>query len=101
MFYGNISPQMSGALGMASEGLITTLMTQAGRKMIQDMNKRDFLLEHMNSYFLRPISIESQIQKGAKPLELSRMVTKIELSVSNKQGLAAKGMLTAQMIDPY
>lgn len=99
-YSGKISPQMSGALGMASEGLLTTLMTQAARKMIRELNKRDFLLEHLNNYFLKPISIESKVKIEAKPLELSRMVTKIELSIFTEQGLAAKGLLTAQIIDP-
>lgn len=100
IFSGKISPQMSGALGMASEGLLTTLMSQAARKMIRELNKRDFLLEHYNNYFLKPISIESDIKIEARPLELSRMVTKIELSIYTEQGLAARGMLTAQIIDP-
>lgn len=99
-YKGKITPQMSGALGMASEGLLTTLMSQAARKMIRELNKRDFLLEHFNNYFLKPIPIESEIMIEAKPLELSRMVAKIELSIHTDQGLAARGMLTAQIIDP-
>lgn len=99
-FVGKITPQMSGALGMASEGLLTTLMSQAARKMIREINKRDFLLEHFNTYFLKPVSIESETKIEAKPLELSRMVAKIELSIYTEQGLAARGMLTAQIIDP-
>lgn len=100
IYKGKITPQMSGALGMASEGLLTTLMSQAARKMIRELNKRDFLLEHFNNYFLKPIPIESEISIEAKPLELSRMVAKIELSIHTEQGLAARGMLTAQIIDP-
>jgi len=99
-FYGKITPQMSGALGMASEGLLTTLMSQAARTLIREFNKRDFLLEHFNTYFLKPISIESEIKVEAKPLELSRMVAKIEISIITDQGLSARGMLTAQIIDP-
>lgn len=101
VYTGQVTPQMSGALGMASEGLLTTLMTQAARQMIRVTNKRDFLLDSMHTYFLHPIAIESEIAIISKPLELSRMVTKIEISITDKQGLAARAMLTAQMIDPY
>lgn len=101
MFRGKITPQMSGALGMASEGLLSTLMTQAARNMIRETSKRDFLLDNVNTYFFRPIPIESDIAIHAKPLELSRMVTKIEITISDSQGLAAKAILAAQMIDPY
>lgn len=100
-YSGKITPQMSGALGMASEGLLSTLMTQAARNMIRETCKRDFLLDNVNTYFLHPIPIESDVTIIAKPLEISRMVTKIEISIMDNKALAAKAILTAQMIDPY
>ena len=101
LYRGKITPQMSGALGMASEGLLSTLMTQAARNMIRETNKRDFLLDNVNTYFLHPIPIEGEISIIAKPLELSRMVTKIEVNIMDQNELAAKTILAAQMIDPY
>lgn len=100
-YKGSITPQMSGTLGMASEGLLSTLMTQAARKMIRESGKRDFLLESMTSYYVRPVQIDNEIIIRPRPLELSRKFTKLEIEVLDKQGLAAKAMLTAQMIDPY
>ncbi|WP_259391320.1 DRTGG domain-containing protein [Paenibacillus sp. 1011MAR3C5] len=100
-YKGAITPQMSGALGMASEGLLTTLMAQAARRMIRDTGKRDFLLESMTSYYVRPVQIDSEITIKPRPLELSRKFSKLEIEVLDRQGLAAKAMLTAQMIDPY
>ncbi|MFD0588367.1 DRTGG domain-containing protein [Paenibacillus sp. GCM10027627] len=100
-YKGTITPQMSGALGMASEGLLTTLMAQAARRMIRDTGKRDFLLESMTSYYVRPVQIDSEITIKPKALELSRKFSKLEIEVLDGQGLAAKAMLTAQMIDPY
>lgn len=101
IFRGKITPQMSGALGMASEGLLSTLMGQAARSMIRETSKKDFLLDNVNTYFFRPIPIESDISITAKTLELSRMVTKMEITIVDKQGLASKAILSAQMIDPY
>lgn len=100
-YKGAITPQMSGALGMASEGLLSTLMTQAARRMIRETGKRDFLLESMTSYYVRPVQIDSEITIKPRPLELSRKFSKLEIEVLDRQGLAAKAMLTAQMIDPY
>ncbi len=100
-YKGSITAQMSGALGMASEGLLSTLMTQAARRMIRETGKRDFLLESMTSYYVRPVQIDSEITIKPKALELSRKFSKLEIEVLDKQGLAAKAMLTAQMIDPY
>ena len=100
-YKGTITPQMSGALGMVSEGLLATLMTQAARRMIRETAKRDYLLESMTTYFVRPVQIDSEITIIPKALEMSRKFTKLEIEVKDAQGLAAKAMLTAQMIDPY
>ncbi|WP_168122824.1 DRTGG domain-containing protein [Paenibacillus sp. HB172176] len=100
-YKGAITPQMSGALGMASEGLLSTLMSLAARRMIRETGKRDFLLESMTVYFVRPVQIDSEITITPKALELSRKFSKLEIEIVDKQGLAAKAMLTAQMIDPY
>lgn len=101
IYRGKITPQMSGALGMASESMLSTLMAQAARNMIRETSKRDFLLDNINTYFLHPIPIESEVSIVAKPLELSRMVTKIEIAVYDNKSMAAKAILAAQMIDPY
>lgn len=100
-YKGTITPQMSGTLGMASEGMLATLMAQAARRMVREIAKRDFLLESMTTYYVRPIQIDSEIAIKPSALELSRKFTKLEIEVTDGQGLAAKAMLTAQMIDPY
>lgn len=101
IYTGKITPQMSGALGMASESMLSTLMAQAARNMIRETSKRDFLLDNINTYFLHPIPIESEVSIVTKPLELSRMVTKIEIAIYDNGRLAGKAILAAQMIDPY
>lgn len=100
-YKGTITPQMSGSLGMVSEGLMATLMTQAARRMIRETARRDYLLESMTTYFVRPVQIDSEITIVPKALEMSRKFTKLEIEVRDAKGLAAKAMLTAQMIDPY
>ncbi|MFD0962262.1 DRTGG domain-containing protein [Paenibacillus chungangensis] len=100
-YKGRVSPQMSGALGMASEGLLSTLMIQGARNMIRETGKRDFLLESMTTYYVRPVQIDSELLVKPRALELSRKFSKLEVEVHDEQGLAAKAMLTAQMIDPY
>ncbi|GGG74817.1 DRTGG domain-containing protein [Paenibacillus radicis (ex Gao et al. 2016)] len=100
-YRGVITPQMSGPLGMVSEGVLVTLMTQAGRRMIRDTGKRDFLVDAMTAYFVRPVPIDGEITIVPRAMELSRKSTKLEIEVLDANGLAAKAMMTAQMIDPY
>jgi predicted transcriptional regulator len=86
---------------MVSEGLLATLMTQAARRMIRETAKRNYLLESMTTYYVRPVQIDNEITIVPRALEMSRKFTKLEIEVKDAQGLAAKAMLTAQMIDPY
>ncbi|GIQ66036.1 hypothetical protein PACILC2_46040 [Paenibacillus cisolokensis] len=100
-YKGRITPQMSGSLGTVSEGVLTTLMTQAARRMIREMGKRDHVLESMTTYFVRPVQIDSEIVIAPRALEVSRKAATLELEIRDEIGLAAKSILTAQMIDSY
>lgn len=100
-YKGRITPQMSGSLGTVSEGVLTTLMTQAARRMIREMGKRDHVLESMTTYFVRPVQIDSEIVIAPRALEVSRKAATLELEIRDEAGLAAKSILTAQMIDSY
>ncbi|WP_336784572.1 DRTGG domain-containing protein [Paenibacillus sp. MMO-177] len=101
IYKGAITPQMSGSLGMVSEGILVTLMTLAGRQMIRDAGKRDYLIDGMTAFFVKPVQIDSQITIVPRALEMSRKATKLEIELIDQTGLAAKAMMTAQMIDSY
>ncbi|MUT64459.1 DRTGG domain-containing protein [Paenibacillus sp. NEAU-GSW1] len=100
-YRGVMTPQMSGPLGMVSEGVLVTLMSQAGRRMIRDTGKRDYLIDVMTAYFVRPVQIDGEITIVPRAMEMSRKSTKLEIEVLDSNGLAAKAMMTAQMIDSY
>ncbi|GBF73992.1 hypothetical protein PA598K_02320 [Paenibacillus sp. 598K] len=101
VYRGRITPQMSGQLGTLSEGVLTTLMMQGARRLIQEVGKRDHVLESVTTYFVRPIPIDSEIIIVPKLLEMSRKSSKLEIEIEDERGLAAKAMMTAQMIDAY
>lgn len=101
VYKGVVTPQMSGPLGMVSDGILITLMNQACRKMIREMLKTDYLTESITTYIVRPIEIDKEISIVPQTLEMSRKYTKLEIEVKDKNGLAAKAMMTAQMIESY
>jgi predicted transcriptional regulator len=100
-YRGRITPQMSGALGTVSEGVLSTLFTQAARKLIRDIGKRDLVVESMTAYFVRPVQIGSEVLIVPRVMELSRKSAKLEMELQDEHGLAAKAMLSAGMIDPF
>ncbi|WP_258881768.1 DRTGG domain-containing protein [Paenibacillus sp. sptzw28] len=101
IYKGRITPQMSGTLGTISEGVLVTLMTQAARGLIRELGKRDHVVESMTTYFVRPVQLESEVAIVPKLLEMSRKSAKLEIELEDPSGLAAKAMLTAQLIDPF
>ncbi len=101
VYEGRITPQMSGTFGTISEGVLVTLMNQAARGLIREMGKRDYVIESMTTYFVRPVQLESEVAIEPSLLEMSRKSAKLEIELKDPSGLAAKALLTAQLIDPY
>ncbi|CAH1219345.1 hypothetical protein PAECIP111893_04547 [Paenibacillus plantiphilus] len=101
IYRGRITPQMSGSLGTISEGVLVTLMTQAVHGLVRELGKRDLVIESMTTYFVRPVQLDSIVSIKPRLLEMSRKNVKLEVEVEDQSGLAAKAMLTAQLIDPF
>ncbi|GFN30887.1 DRTGG domain-containing protein [Paenibacillus xylaniclasticus] len=99
-YTGRIMPQMSGPLGTVSEGVLAALMTEAARRFVRIVGKHDYVFESLSTYFIRPVQIDSDIVITPRAIEIGRMLSKLEVEVSDGRGLAAKAMLTMQTIDP-
>ncbi|MBD2848267.1 CBS domain-containing protein [Paenibacillus sp. IB182496] len=100
-YRGHLAPQMSGPLGTVSEGVLQALLLQAARLLIRKAVRRDYVLEGVTTYFVRPIHIDSEVTILPRLLDMNRKSAKAEIEIVDEAGLAAKAMLTAQLIDPY
>jgi predicted transcriptional regulator len=98
VFRGTITPQMTNPMGAVSEGVLTTLMTQAAYRVVQQVKKGNFVLDNMSTYFLRPVQIDSEIVIRPRIIELSRKFGKIDVEIYHAGHLVCKAMLTAQVI---
>lgn len=99
-FRGTITPQMTTSLGTVSEGVLTTLMSQAAFRAIKLVKKGDLMLDSMSVFFLKPLQIDNEIVVRPQLIELSRKFGKVDVEVHLGTALVAKGILTAQLIDP-
>ncbi|OCT11683.1 hypothetical protein A8709_27805 [Paenibacillus pectinilyticus] len=97
-FHGVITPQMTNHLGTVSEGVLTTLMTQAAYRIVQEHKKGDLVMDNMSTYFLKPLQIDSKIEIRPTIIEVSRKFGKIDVEIYHAGGLVSKAMLTAQVI---
>lgn len=98
-FEGDITPQMTNHVGTISNGVLMTLMSNAGNKSLRKHKKGDFVTENMSVYFLRPVQIENKITIYPQVLELSRKSGKVDIEVYHQGQLVAKAMMTAQVIE--
>ncbi len=98
-FSGRVTPQMTGALGTLSEGVLTTLITKSAARAIKELRKGNMVLENMTTYFVRPLQIDNEVIIRPRMIELSRKFGKIDVELYYDEQLVCKAMLTAQMID--
>lgn len=99
IFTGTITPQMTNHLGSVSSGVLTTLMTQAAYRAVQEYKKGDLVIDNISTYFLRPVQMESVIEIRPHVIEVSRKFGKIDVEIRYAGQLVCKAMLTAQVFD--
>jgi len=99
-FIGMATPQMSGPLGTISEGVLTSLMQQAASRAVEDLRKREHVLDNMTTYFLRTVPVDASVTIIPHVIEASRRYVKVEVQTVQDGEVVAKAMLTAQTIDP-
>jgi predicted transcriptional regulator len=99
MFRGAVTPQMTNVFGTVSEGVLTTLMTQAAYRVVKDYKKGELVMDNMSTYFLKPVQMDSQIEIRPTLIEVSRKFGKIDVEIYHAGSLVSKAMLTAQVIN--
>ncbi|MGG4394412.1 DRTGG domain-containing protein [Paenibacillus thiaminolyticus] len=99
MFRGGITPQMVNGFGAVSEGILTTLMTQAALRAVKEMRSYDHVMDNITTYFVRPLQIEDVVTLNPQLIEMSRKFCKLEVEIRHGEVLAAKAMMTMQSID--
>lgn len=94
-----VIPQMTNQLGTLSNGVLTTLITEASARLLIHLKKGNMVVESLNVYFIEPVQIDSHITIKPELLDAGRLYAKINVSVYNERKLVAKGMLMAQLMD--
>lgn len=98
-FHGFITPQMATELGTISQGVLTTVMSQAAFKAAKDISGGDHVLDNLSTYFIRPVQIEDPITVTPRLLEMSRRTCKMEIEIHHHSNLIAKSVMTLHAID--
>ncbi|MFD3257885.1 DRTGG domain-containing protein [Paenibacillus lentus] len=98
-FHGIITPQMSSDIGTISHGVLTSIMTQAALSAAKDVGGGDYVVDHLTTYFVRPVQIENAVVITPVVLETSRRACKLEIIITHQDLLISKAVMTLQSID--
>lgn len=94
-----VTPQMTNSLGTLSNGVFTSLITEASSRYLLHLKKGDLVVENLTVYFIKPVPIDSKLIIKPYLLEAGRIYAKLDVEVYNKQKLVGKGLIMAQIID--
>src|SRR5699024_5101779 len=95
----DVTPQMTNQLGTLSDGVLTTLITEASSRLLINMKKGNMAVESLNVYFIEPVQMDSHLTIKPELLDAGRLYAKINIEIYNEKKLICKGMLMAQLMD--
>lgn len=98
IFQADVTPQMTNQLGTLSNGVFTSLITEASSRLLWQVTRADLVVENITVYFIKPVQIESKLVIQPRVVDVGRIYGKIDVEVYNEQKLIGKGLLMAQLI---
>ncbi|RYL93789.1 CBS domain-containing protein [Sporolactobacillus sp. THM7-4] len=96
-----VTPQMTDYLGSLAFGIMTSIITMAGRRALNHVKKGDLVVDNLSSYFFKPVQIDQIVTIYPKILELTRRNGKLDIELYAEGQLCGKALLTAQFIDRF
>jgi len=99
VFETSVIPQMTNQLGTLSNGVFTTLVTEASSRLLLHMKKGNLVLENLTVFFLKPVQIDSQLLIKPTVLEAGRIYAKVDVEILHGQKRVGKALLMGQLID--
>jgi len=97
--FGEVTPQMTSAIGTLSTGVLTSLIEATAILSLQRNRNVDMVVDNLTLYFLKPISVDSRIEVRARVLDFGRRYAKVEVEIYDGLERTGKAMLTTQMLE--
>lgn len=97
-FKTRVIPQMTNSLGALSNGVFTSLITEASRRLLLIEKKCEIVAENITIYYIEPVQIDREVTIHPRLLEAGRMYAKVDVDIYAGKKLVGKGLLSAQLI---
>lgn len=96
---GDVTPQMTGAVGTLATGSLLTLIEHSAILCMRRNRSVDMVVENLTLYFLKPVSVDSRIEVRARILDFGRRFAKVDVEVFDGTERTAKALLTTQVLE--
>lgn len=98
-FYGKITPEMLDPIGTASWSSLNMLLSTMGIMTLRQKNNINILVDSINTYFIKPVQMDSMIEIYTDIIDSGRNFCKVEIDMfDNKRDLVAKTFLSAKIL---
>lgn len=98
-FYGKITPEMLDPIGTASWSTLNMLLSTMGIMALRQKNNINVLVDSINTYFMKPVQMDSLIEIYANIIDTGRNFCKVEIDMFNsKKDIVAKAFLSAKTL---
>src|SRR5699024_6351105 len=78
-----VTPQMTNQLGTLSNGVLTTLISEASARHLRQLKKGNMAVESLNIYFIEPVQIDSHLTIKPELLDAGRLYAKVNIEIFN------------------
>jgi predicted transcriptional regulator len=98
-FHGRITPEMLDPIGTASWSSLNMLLSTMGIMTLRQKSNINILVDSINTYFMRPVQIDSNMDIYSDIIDIGRNSCKVEIDMyNNKKEIVGKSILSARIL---
>ncbi|CAB1253459.1 Cobalt-dependent inorganic pyrophosphatase [Clostridiaceae bacterium BL-3] len=98
-FMGKITPEMLDPIGTASWSSLNMLLSTMAIMILRQKNNANILVDSINTYFMKPVQIDSEIEIYVNAIDEGINYCKVEVDMfDGKKDIVGKCILSARMI---
>jgi len=94
-----VIPQLTNQFGSLSYGAMTTLLTEAGNRVIKIQKRGESVPENLTLYFLQHVQLGTVVRIEPRILQMSRRFVKVDFDLFAEDVLVAKAMIMYQLFE--
>lgn len=93
-----VTPQMTNSMGTISFGVLSEVMTETAYLLLANHKKRNLVIEQIHLQYFNMIQLGTEVLIKPEVFDQSRRSARLDIEVYSESGLAAKALVTCQLM---